>query len=123
MYDVSTMLFQFYAMQISFKKECVLSCCGFNFFLFNFPVGFDTWTRWFVILDPVLYEGPDVKYVVSASLNNKTVTIADVLFGDVWICAGQSNMRFTVNMVSPHTHFRLFSTSLQLVYAIRPSLS
>ena len=28
-----------------------------------------------------------------------TITIHDVLFGDVWICSGQSNMQLTVNMI------------------------
>jgi sialate O-acetylesterase len=29
----------------------------------------------------------------------KTITLDDVMFGDVWICSGQSNMAFTVVMV------------------------
>lgn len=27
----------------------------------------------------------------------ETITVNDVLFGDVWICSGQSNMQFVVN--------------------------
>lgn len=28
------------------------------------------------------------------------LTLSDVIFGDVWICSGQSNMEFTVKMVN-----------------------
>jgi sialate O-acetylesterase len=56
---------------------------------------------WSVTLDPVSDEGPfDIH--VSQPLTNGTlvtITIYDVLFGDVWVCSGQSNMQMTVNMV------------------------
>ena len=29
----------------------------------------------------------------------ETITLKDVLFGDVWVCSGQSNMAFTVSQV------------------------
>ncbi|KAK3097689.1 hypothetical protein FSP39_012142 [Pinctada imbricata] len=29
----------------------------------------------------------------------QSITLSDVLFGDVWICSGQSNMQFTLDMV------------------------
>ena len=40
-------------------------------------------------------------YQITASATGKTVTsasIEDVLFGEVWICSGQSNMAFLVEM-------------------------
>ncbi|KAG7278504.1 hypothetical protein CRUP_004113 [Coryphaenoides rupestris] len=46
---------------------------------------------WKVTLDPVKPGGP---YSVMAATNNVTVTLSDVLFGDVWLCGGQSNMCF-----------------------------
>ena len=56
---------------------------------------------WEVVLDPVEDEGPfDIH--VSQSLANGTVitiTLHDVLFGDVWICSGQSNMELTVSLI------------------------
>jgi sialate O-acetylesterase len=56
---------------------------------------------WSVTLDPVSDEGPfDIH--VSQPLANGTlvsITLHDVLFGDVWICSGQSNMQLTVNMI------------------------
>jgi sialate O-acetylesterase len=53
---------------------------------------------WSVTLDPQPDEGPfEVK--VTHPLPNgtlATITLNDVLFGDVWICSGQSNMGFSV---------------------------
>ena len=53
---------------------------------------------WSVTLDPVSDEGPfDIK--VSQPLANGTlvtIVLHDVLFGDVWICSGQSNMQMAV---------------------------
>ena len=55
---------------------------------------------WSVTLDPVSDEGPFDIHVTqpSAGGTNVTITIHDVLFGDVWICSGQSNMQMTVGM-------------------------
>jgi sialate O-acetylesterase len=56
---------------------------------------------WSVTLDPVEDEGPfDIH--VSQPLTNGTlvtITLHDVLFGDVWICSGQSNMEMTVSLI------------------------
>jgi len=56
---------------------------------------------WSVTLDPVSDEGPFDIHVSQPSANgtNVTITLHDVLFGDVWICSGQSNMQLTVGMI------------------------
>jgi sialate O-acetylesterase len=56
---------------------------------------------WSVTLDPVSDEGPFDIHVSQPLANGTlvTITIHDVLFGDVWVCSGQSNMQFTVNMM------------------------
>ena len=56
---------------------------------------------WSVTLDPVTQEGPFDIHVSQPLANGTlvTITIHDVLFGDVWICSGQSNMQLTVNMI------------------------
>ena len=56
---------------------------------------------WSVTLDPVSEEGPFDIHVSQPSANgtNVTITIHDVLFGDIWICSGQSNMQLTVSMI------------------------
>lgn len=48
-------------------------------------------------MDPVPHGGPYVISVTAA--DGSTISIKDVMFGDVWICSGQSNMQFTVSMV------------------------
>jgi sialate O-acetylesterase len=49
--------------------------------------------QWHVVLDPLSVGGP---HTVSVRGKN-TVTFEDVLVGEVWICAGQSNMQWSVN--------------------------
>ena len=49
---------------------------------------------WHVFLDPVAeYGGPHVLTVKGKN----TVSFEDVLIGEVWVCAGQSNMQWSVN--------------------------
>jgi sialate O-acetylesterase len=49
---------------------------------------------WHVFLDPVQeYGGPHVLTIKGKN----TVTFNDVLIGEVWVCAGQSNMQWSVN--------------------------
>ncbi|XP_030621679.1 sialate O-acetylesterase [Chanos chanos] len=52
---------------------------------------------WTVTLPPVEAGGP---YNVIA-VQNKTskIILTDVLFGDIWLCGGQSNMAFTISQV------------------------
>ncbi|XP_046365448.1 sialate O-acetylesterase-like [Haliotis rufescens] len=51
---------------------------------------------WKVKLPAMTVKGP---YTVSAKSSEGTVTIKDVLFGDVWLCGGQSNMGFPAGHV------------------------
>lgn len=53
---------------------------------------------WSITLDPQYAEGP-FNITVDQKLSNGTIIsimISDVLFGDVWICSGQSNMEMAV---------------------------
>jgi sialate O-acetylesterase len=56
---------------------------------------------WSVTLDPVSDEGPFDIHVSQPLANGTliTITIHDILFGDVWICSGQSNMQMTVSLI------------------------
>ncbi|OWF52499.1 Sialate O-acetylesterase [Mizuhopecten yessoensis] len=56
----------------------------------------DTHGLWRVILDPVDEPGP---YTITARGSAGEITLTDVLFGDVWICSGQSNMQFTMAQI------------------------
>jgi sialate O-acetylesterase len=54
---------------------------------------------WSVTLDAQTEEGPFQVKVTRPLANGtlETITLNDVLFGDVWICSGQSNMAFPLN--------------------------
>lgn len=76
---------------------------------------------WRVSLDPVEAGGP---YNVTAVCENSTATLTDVLFGDVWLCGGQSNMFFETRRVrSSVCTFGLnistahFAVSVMVLYA------
>jgi sialate O-acetylesterase len=59
-------------------------------------------SMWSVTLDAQTEEGP-FQVKVTHSLPNgtlATITLNDVLFGDVWICSGQSNMELPVSYIS-----------------------
>jgi sialate O-acetylesterase len=54
----------------------------------------DAGGRWKVVLDPLKAGGP-VEMSVSAK---ESVTIRNVLIGEVWLCSGQSNMGWSVRL-------------------------
>ena len=51
---------------------------------------------WEVLLPATVAGGP---HNISVTSNGTTVSLRDVLFGDVWICSGQSNMEYSMNGV------------------------
>lgn len=52
---------------------------------------------WTIELDA---QNADTPANISVTSQGTTLTLTDVIFGDVWICSGQSNMQFTVNQVN-----------------------
>uniref|UniRef100_A0A3P9I405 Sialic acid acetylesterase n=1 Tax=Oryzias latipes TaxID=8090 RepID=A0A3P9I405_ORYLA len=74
---------------------------------------------WRVLLDPVDAGGP---YNVTASTPLSTALLTDVLFGDIWLCGGQSNMYFKTSQVfnaseelalsAKYPHVRTFMAAL-----------
>ncbi|XP_054649938.1 sialate O-acetylesterase isoform X2 [Dunckerocampus dactyliophorus] len=76
---------------------------------------------WRVTLNPVEAGGP---YNVTVALHNCSATLIDVLFGDVWLCGGQSNMYFTTSKIfnaseelalaDKYPHVRTFMTALNM---------
>ncbi|XP_036392176.1 sialate O-acetylesterase-like isoform X1 [Megalops cyprinoides] len=79
---------------------------------------------WRVALDPVKAGGPYNVTAVQQGKNITWVTLTDVLFGDVWLCGGQSNMLFTLSqvfnaseeqaMAPKFPHVRIFMAALEL---------
>ncbi|GAB1294044.1 Sialate O-acetylesterase [Apodemus speciosus] len=62
---------------------------------------------WMVVLDPMKAGGPfEVMAQQIWGMRNFTLGVHDVLFGDVWLCSGQSNMQMTVSQI--------FNTSMEL---------
>lgn len=57
---------------------------------------------WSVSLPPQGGPGP---VTIEATDGQGTVSLKDVLFGDVWVCSGQSNMEFTLDMVGGSIFF------------------
>lgn len=53
--------------------------------------------RWVVMLKPMRAGGPHIMTVKGAE---KTVTIQDVMVGEVWVCSGQSNMEWPVRLAA-----------------------
>jgi sialate O-acetylesterase len=57
----------------------------------------DSTGDWNIILTRLTAGGPYTMYIKAAN----TITISDVMVGDVWICSGQSNMELPMQRVSP----------------------
>jgi sialate O-acetylesterase len=68
--------------------------------------------HWRISLDPLPAGGP---HRIEVSSGGETLTISDVLIGDVWVASGQSNMEWSVDQidasgkVQPNNKIRLFS--------------
>lgn len=59
--------------------------------------GSNTWT---VVLDPMKPGGPfELMAEQDLGSANSTLRVREVLFGDVWLCSGQSNMEMTVSQI------------------------
>ncbi|XP_041513398.1 sialate O-acetylesterase [Microtus oregoni] len=78
---------------------------------------------WMVVLDPMEPGGPfEVMAQQTLGTTNVTLRVHDVLFGDVWLCSGQSNMQMTVSQIfnaskelsdsAAYQSVRIFSVSL-----------
>ncbi|XP_018554421.1 sialate O-acetylesterase [Lates calcarifer] len=76
---------------------------------------------WRITLDPVKAGGP---YIVIAEIEGSTAILTDVLFGDIWLCGGQSNMYFFMSQIfnaseelaltEKYPHVRTFMAALKL---------
>jgi sialate O-acetylesterase len=72
---------------------------------------------WQVRLEPLPAGGP---YRLTVSSGNRSIALANVLFGDVWLCSGQSNMQMPVKQcaaaeqeatLAEHPNLRLCSVA------------
>jgi sialate O-acetylesterase len=78
--------------------------------------------NWMVRLQPM---GANAKPQTLTVAGKNTVTLDDVLVGEVWLCSGQSNMEFTVNSVD-HAQQEIANANNPLIRHIkiphRPSI-
>ncbi|MCL6589317.1 MAG: sialate O-acetylesterase [Firmicutes bacterium] len=58
--------------------------------------------RWLITLAPAPAGGP---YDLRIQSEKTTLTVKDILIGDVWICSGQSNMALTMARVNVHGRY------------------
>lgn len=52
--------------------------------------------KWEITMEPMAAGGP---YTIEVKVEEQTIEIKDVLFGDIWLCSGQSNMELPVARV------------------------
>ena len=55
--------------------------------------------KWMVRLDALKASAAPAELLITSATGNQPVEIANVLVGDVYLCAGQSNMAFTMNEI------------------------
>lgn len=54
--------------------------------------------RWTVSIGPIAAGGP---HILAVQSGDQKVERGDILFGDVWLCSGQSNMQMHLNEIVP----------------------
>ncbi|MDF7799272.1 sialate O-acetylesterase [Pontiellaceae bacterium B1224] len=59
----------------------------------------DSSNHWNVVLDPMPGSFQPLEMIVSSSSNDPKIQCSNILVGEVWICSGQSNMKFPVKSV------------------------
>ena len=67
--------------------------------------------RWFAEFEPMNYGGP---YELKVSCENETVSLNDIYIGEVYLCAGQSNIEF--KMKESNTPEELYKSNELLRY-------
>ena len=89
-----------FCMEFGMTLNCSSLRRGCQAFLFYTPLGPQGSGVWKVTLESQDPSGPH-SIVATSKVGNMTqsMSLEDVLFGDVWVCSGQSNMEFTVTQV------------------------
>ena len=63
----------------------------------NYQTRADATGDWLIMLSPLPAGGPHIMKIDATN----SITVADILVGDVWLCSGQSNMELPVRRVRP----------------------
>ncbi|ANI89617.1 9-O-acetylesterase [Arachidicoccus ginsenosidimutans] len=90
----------------------------------------DSNKKWLVTLAATKAGGP---YTMKISTANDTVEIKNILFGDVWLCSGQSNMEFAMSRLiekeakdiaaSANTNIREFHVNRQYSFTVKNNVT
>ena len=113
------------------KYIYIFLCFSFLFFFFSFEIclrcififvcvlwkgmfGPDVGV-WRIVLNPQPAGGPNTITILCTTTEgvSQTIQLKDVLFGDVWVCSGQSNMQFTVKQVHWATPFKIHTPPVE----------
>jgi sialate O-acetylesterase len=85
--------------------------------------------NWLLTLPPQLAGGP---HIISIQGSMNKVELNNVLFGDVWICGGQSNMQFSLSQIghkfpahaaTSEQNLRIFTASIDMDYVPKKDLA
>ena len=85
--------------------------------------------KWMIKLSPQAAGGP---YNILVKGKDNSIELKNILFGDVWICGGQSNMQFTVretgislkdSLAYKNKNIRIFTASIGMDYVPAKDLS
>ena len=63
----------------------------------NYQTRADASGEWLIILSPLQAGGPHIMKIEASN----SITLNDILVGDIWLCSGQSNMELPVRRVRP----------------------
>src|SRR5690606_34436916 len=69
----------------------------------NYQAIADNTGNWATTLPPIEAGGP---FQMTISSSDSSVTIEDILIGDVWLCSGQSNMEISLTEQAPYIQRR-----------------
>lgn len=85
--------------------------------------------KWLIKLPPHIAGGP---YEITLHGKANTIVLKNILFGDVWICGGQSNMQYTLDQIdykpadtskANNKNIRLFTSSIEMDYVLKDDLA
>ena len=65
----------------------------------NHIIGGSDKCKWIVTLPATKADSQTAYTITAKSQKYGSINISDVLFGDVWVCSGQSNMQFALPQV------------------------
>lgn len=74
-------------------------CCAKNYFGVHDYIDANGKCKWRVTLPPTKADTQTTYTITATSQQHGSIKISDILFGDVWVCSGQSNMGFNLKGV------------------------